>query len=190
MSSFNIDGVPATANRWLLTRLLRGRSGDFQGMVVTDYGHQRDEGTTAWAICERMPSWRLKPEWIWTWWGGLPQALPELVAHGEIMSRRSTKPAGEFLRQCNWVCLRIVSRLHRGTGGHLTENRRPRRKSQQSFVLLKNDRAGLPEKIGIISRWWGTGGDQQNVLGSWRAAGGGNGRSASSRGSAMLPVLP
>ena len=41
MSSFNeIDAVPASANRWLLTDLLRTQWG-FQGFVVTDYdGHQ------------------------------------------------------------------------------------------------------------------------------------------------------
>lgn len=37
MSSFNIvDGIPATANRWLLTEVLRERWG-FDGFVVTDY---------------------------------------------------------------------------------------------------------------------------------------------------------
>ncbi len=37
MSSFNlVDGVPATANRWLLTDLLRGEWG-FNGFVATDY---------------------------------------------------------------------------------------------------------------------------------------------------------
>lgn len=37
MSSFNIvDGIPATANRWLLTDLLR-REWGFKGMVVSDY---------------------------------------------------------------------------------------------------------------------------------------------------------
>src|SRR6185437_5113103 len=37
MSSFNeINGVPATANKWLLTDLLRKKWG-FKGMVVSDY---------------------------------------------------------------------------------------------------------------------------------------------------------
>ncbi|MBC8034452.1 MAG: beta-glucosidase BglX [Chitinophagaceae bacterium] len=37
MSSFNeVDGVPASANRWLMTDLLRKRWG-FKGFVVTDY---------------------------------------------------------------------------------------------------------------------------------------------------------
>ena len=37
MSSFNmVDGIPATANRWLLTDILRDSWG-FKGMVVTDY---------------------------------------------------------------------------------------------------------------------------------------------------------
>lgn len=38
MSSFNdIEGIPATANKWLLTDLLRGDWG-FKGFVVSDYG--------------------------------------------------------------------------------------------------------------------------------------------------------
>ena len=37
MSSFNIvDGIPATANKWLLTDVLRRQWG-FKGMIVTDY---------------------------------------------------------------------------------------------------------------------------------------------------------
>jgi beta-glucosidase len=37
MTSFNeVDGIPATANKWLLTDLLRKQWG-FKGMVVTDY---------------------------------------------------------------------------------------------------------------------------------------------------------
>ena len=37
MSAFNlVDGIPATANKWLLTNLLRNEWG-FGGMVVTDY---------------------------------------------------------------------------------------------------------------------------------------------------------
>nr|WP_193507562.1 glycoside hydrolase family 3 N-terminal domain-containing protein [Bacteroides thetaiotaomicron] len=37
MSSFNIvDGIPATANKWLLTDVLRDEWG-FQGLLVTDY---------------------------------------------------------------------------------------------------------------------------------------------------------
>lgn len=42
MSSFNlVDGVPATANRWLLTDLLRGEWG-FDGFVATDYESVRE----------------------------------------------------------------------------------------------------------------------------------------------------
>lgn len=38
MTSFNlVDGVPATANRWLIDDVLR-RQWDFDGFVVTDYG--------------------------------------------------------------------------------------------------------------------------------------------------------
>lgn len=37
MASFNeVDGIPATANKWLMTDILRGQWG-FNGFVVTDY---------------------------------------------------------------------------------------------------------------------------------------------------------
>lgn len=37
MASFNeIDGIPATGNKWLLSDLLRGQWG-FEGFVVTDF---------------------------------------------------------------------------------------------------------------------------------------------------------
>ena len=37
MASFNeVDGVPATANKWLMTDVLRKQWG-FTGFVVTDY---------------------------------------------------------------------------------------------------------------------------------------------------------
>jgi beta-glucosidase len=42
MSSFNdINGVPATGNRWLLTDVLRGEWG-FEGLVVSDYTSDRE----------------------------------------------------------------------------------------------------------------------------------------------------
>ena len=37
MASFNeVDGIPATASKWLMTDVLRNQWG-FQGFVVTDY---------------------------------------------------------------------------------------------------------------------------------------------------------
>jgi beta-glucosidase len=37
MAAFNeIDGVPATGNKWLMTEVLRNQWG-FKGFVVTDY---------------------------------------------------------------------------------------------------------------------------------------------------------
>ena len=56
MASFNeIDGVPATGNRWLLTDVLRDQWG-FDGFVVTDWGaaNNKVEGVRAGSNLE-MP---------------------------------------------------------------------------------------------------------------------------------------
>ena len=66
MASFNeIDGVPATANRWLLTDVLRDQWG-FEGFVVSDYtGIQEmvEHGIGSFAEVGAP----LTLAWIWTW---------------------------------------------------------------------------------------------------------------------------
>ena len=53
MSAFNlVDGIPATANKWLLTDLLRNEWG-FGGMVVTDYYSIGEMKT--WPTRKRLP---------------------------------------------------------------------------------------------------------------------------------------
>ena len=55
MSAFNlVDGIPATANKWLLTDLLRNEWG-FGGMVVTDYYSIGEMKLTAWSTRKRLP---------------------------------------------------------------------------------------------------------------------------------------
>ena len=50
MSSFNIvDGIPATANKWLLTDVLRDEWG-FQGLLVTDYNSIAEMSIMVWLL--------------------------------------------------------------------------------------------------------------------------------------------
>ena len=57
MTSFNIvDGIPATANRWLLDDVLR-KDWKFDGFVVTDYGsigEMSSHGIGDTATCAKM----------------------------------------------------------------------------------------------------------------------------------------
>jgi beta-glucosidase len=179
MSSFNeIDAVPATANHWLLTDLLRTQWG-FQGFVVTDYtaiNEMSDHG---------MGDLRKDAELALTAGVDMDMVgetflkyLPELAAHGEI-SESTINQACRRILEAKYK-LGLFADPYRGCTEErarveiLTpENRKAAREiAGQSFVLLKNDRQILPlRKSGIIALVGPLADDQQNLLGSWRAAG-------------------
>ena len=67
MASFNeVDGVPATANRWLMTDVLRKQWG-FNGFVVTDFTGISEWWSTASVTCRPFPPVRSTPVWTWIW---------------------------------------------------------------------------------------------------------------------------
>ena len=64
MSAFNeVEGIPAAANHWLLTDLLRGQWG-FDGFVVSDWDAVRE--LTEHGIGNMLPE-HLLQVWIWIW---------------------------------------------------------------------------------------------------------------------------
>jgi beta-glucosidase len=179
MTSFNeINGVPASANHWLLTDLLRTQWG-FQGFVVTDYaaiselsehgmGNLRTDAELALKAGVDMDM--VSETYL--------NYLPEQEAHGEIPES-----------MINQACRRILEAKYklglfsdpyhgcteeRARAEILTpENRKAAREiAEQSFVLLKNDRQILPlRKSGIIALVGPLADDQQNLLGNCRAGG-------------------
>ncbi len=179
MSSFNeIDGVPASGNRWLLTDLLRTQW-KFQGFVVTDYSaieEMSDHGmgnlrTDAELAMKAGVDMDMVSE-------AYLKYLPELVAQGVISES-----------MINQACRRILEAKYKlglfGDPYHgctverarrelLTpENRKAAREiAEQSFVLLKNDRQVLPlKKSGTIALVGPLADDRHNLLGCCRAAG-------------------
>ena len=61
MASFNeVDGIPATGNKWLMTEVLRNQW-KFKGFVVTDYtGINEDDrrnGRFVTSFCSRNERW-------------------------------------------------------------------------------------------------------------------------------------
>ena len=67
MASFNeVDGVPATANHWLMTNVLRKQWG-FNGFVVTDLPVSPKWWNTESATCRPFPLVRSTPVWTWIW---------------------------------------------------------------------------------------------------------------------------
>jgi beta-glucosidase len=179
MSSFNeVDAVPATANRWLLTDLLRRQWG-FAGFVVTDYtainemtahgmGDARKDAELALLAGVDMDM--VSEAYL--------NYLPDLFAHHEIPALLIDAACRRIL-EAKYKLGLFADPYHGCTEERahteiLTpENRRAAREiAAQSFVLLKNDRQLLPlKKSAAVALIGPLADDQQNLLGSWRAAG-------------------
>ena len=179
MSSFNeINGVPATGNHWLLTDLLRTQWG-FQGFVVTDYtainemsGHGMGDflNDAELALKAGVDMDMVGETYL--------KYLPGLVAQGKV-SESMINQACRRILEAKYM-LGLFTDPYRGCTEEraraeiLTpENRKAAREiAEQSFVLLKNDRQILPlKKSAVIALVGPLADDQQNLLGSWRAAG-------------------
>ena len=183
MSSFNdINGVPATGNRWLLTEVLRKQWG-FQGFVVSDYMAVSEMTQHGMGDLPAVARLALTSGLDMDMSSGTSHEtylshLPEMVAHGEI-------PESTIDEACRRILeakykLGLFTDPYRGCteerarAAFLTpENRKTARDlAEQSFVLLKNDTHLLPlKKSGVVALVGPLADDQTNLLGSWRAAG-------------------
>jgi len=162
MSAFNdINGVPASANRWLLTDLLRG-VWQFPGLVVSDYTADMELIAHGYAADERDAT-RL------AFTAGLDLSmqsgfydrnLPALVASGEV----SLAQLDESVRRVLWVKEQIglFDNPYRSLdpAGEADRSYLPahealaREAARRSIVLLKNQGAVLPlKKPGRRLRW-------------------------------------
>ncbi|HKW30328.1 MAG TPA: beta-glucosidase BglX [Verrucomicrobiae bacterium] len=179
MSSFNeINGVPASANHWLLSDLLRTQWG-FQGFVVSDYAAISELSEHGMGDLRKDAELALK--------AGVDmdmvsetylKYLPELVAHGEIPESMIDQACRRIL-EAKYKLGLFADPYHgcteeRARAEILTpENRKAAREiAEQSFVLLKNSRQILPlRKSGIIALVGPLADDQQNLPGNCRAGG-------------------
>jgi len=179
MSSFNeLDAVPATANRWLLTDLLRTQWG-FQGFVVTDYTAINEMAEHGMGDLRTDAALALKAGVDMDMVGEtFVKYLPGLVTQGEI-SEALVDQACRRILEAKYK-LGLFADPYRGCSPErahaeiLTpENRNAAREiAEQSFVLLKNEQQLLPlKKSGTIALVGPLADDQQDELGSWRAAG-------------------
>jgi beta-glucosidase len=179
MTSFNeIDGVPASGNHWLLTELLRNQWG-FQGFVVTDYAaidEMTDHGMgnlstdAKLALCAGVDMDMVGEAYL--------NCLPDLVANHQI-SEDQIDLACRRILEAKYKLGLFTDPYHgctdeRARNEILTpENRQAAREfAKKSFVLLKDEHQLLPlKKAGTIALIGPFADDQQNLLGSWRAAG-------------------
>lgn len=179
MASFNeIDGVPATANKWLLTDLLRRQWG-FKGLVVSDY-----TGVT---------------EMVNHGLGDVQTVAAKALMAGNDMDMvsesfvntlgKSLKEQKVTLAQIDLACRRVLEMkydlgLFTDPYRYCDENRakteiftaanraEARKTAGKSFVLLKNANQTLPlAKKGTIALIGPLGDNKENMAGTWSVSG-------------------
>jgi len=179
MSSFNeIDGVPATGNKWLLTDLLRKQWG-FKGFVVSDYTSLNEMTAHGMGDLQTVSALALN--------AGLDM---DMVGEGLLTTLgKSLKEGKVSLAAIDQACLRILEAKYKlglfddpykyidearpAKDILVQENRAAARKmAAHSMVLLKNEQQLLPLKSqGSIALVGPLADNKRNMLGTWVVAG-------------------
>lgn len=178
MASFNeIDGVPATANKWLLTDVLRKEWG-FKGFVVSDYtgvseminhGFGDIQSVSAKAVDAGLDMDMVSE--------GLVSTLAQSVKDGKMKEQQITEACRKILeakyklglfddpyKYCNDD--RAKSEVF-----NASNRAEARGTAAQSFVLLKNKDKILPfKKAGTIALVGPLADAKENMTGTWSVA--------------------
>ncbi|HTB25718.1 MAG TPA: beta-glucosidase BglX, partial [Puia sp.] len=179
MSSFNeIDGIPATGNRWLLTDLLRNQW-KFKGMVVSDYTSLSEMDAHGMGDLSAISALALH--------AGLDM---DMVSEGFLATLKKSLQEGKITqKEIDQACRRILEAKYKL--GLFTDpynrmnadraikellsgdNRKSAREiAAHSFVLLKNNDQVLPlKKSGTIALVGPLADNHRNMLGTWSVSG-------------------
>lgn len=179
MTSFNeIDGIPATANKWLLTDLLRKQWG-FKGMIVTDYTAINEMMAHGMGDAKKVGELSLN-------------AGVDMDMVGEIFLKHGVelvKTGKVTIAQVDAACRRVLEAKYKlglfdDPYRYVNEARNKtaimndekillgKQAAIKSMVLLKNANQVLPlnaaKKIAFIGPLVK---DQRNLIGNWSGAG-------------------
>jgi beta-glucosidase len=178
MASFNeVEGVPATANKWLLTDVLRKQWG-FKGFVVTDYTGINEMIDHGIGDLQTVSARALN--------AGIDM---DMVGEGLLSTiQKSLKEGKTTVAQIDAACRRILEAKYKlglfdDPYRYCDENRAKtevynaahrkiaRETAAQSFVLLKNQNNILPlKKTGTIALVGPLADNAANVPGTWAVA--------------------
>jgi len=178
MASFNeVDGIPATANKWLLTEVLRNQWG-FNGFVVSDYTAVNEMVTHGIGDIQTVAAKALE--------AGLDM---DMVSEGLLNTLGKSVQEGKITeKQIDDACRRILKAkfllgLFDDPYKYCDENRaksevftaanraEARTVASQSFVLLKNKGNVLPiKKSGTIALIGPLADAKENMTGTWSVA--------------------
>ncbi|MFN4977831.1 MAG: beta-glucosidase BglX, partial [Bacteroidota bacterium] len=179
MSSFNdVEGVPATGNKWLLTDLLRTKWG-FKGMIVSDYTSigemvNHRQGDIAEVSIKAIKAGMDMDMVTEAYLGTLKKSLQEKkIALADIdracrMILEAKYKLGLFEDPYRYI---DAARAAREV---LSESNRTvaRKIARESFVLLQSDYKTLPlKKSSSIALIGPLANDRSNMLGTWAVSG-------------------
>lgn len=177
MASFNeVDGVPATANKWLMTDVLRNEWG-FDGFVVTDYTgivEMVDHGIgDLQTVSARALKAGIDMDMVSEGFETLPQSLKE----GKVTMVEIDRACRLVLEAKYKLGLfkdpyKFIDTKRPGKEIFNAENRAFARKvAADSYVLLKNDQNLLPlDKKGTIALVGPLANTSSNMPGTWSVA--------------------
>lgn len=178
MASFNeVDGVPATASKWLMTDVLRKQWG-FKGFVVTDYTGINEMIAHGIGDLQTVSARALM--------AGIDM---DMVGEGLLLTtKKSLKEGKVTMAQIDAACRRILEAKYKlglfdnpykycdesraKTEIFTAANRKEARSiAAQSFVLLKNQGNVLPlKKSGTIALIGPLADNKENMPGTWSVA--------------------
>lgn len=178
MTSFNlVDGIPATANAWLINDVLRKQWG-FDGFVVTDYASIHEMTTHGVGDLANSSARALR--------AGTDM---DMVAKGFIGTLEQSLANGQVsMADINQACRRVLEAKYklglfkdpykyvrvknRNQYVYTAANRKAARDlAAETFVLLKNENQVLPlKKQGKIALIGPLANDRANLCGTWCVA--------------------
>jgi beta-glucosidase len=179
MTSFNeVDGIPASGNKWLLTDVLRKQWG-FKGFVVTDYTSINEMVNHGMGNLQTVSALALK--------AGVDM---DMVGEGFLTTlKKSLAEKKISLQDIESACRRILEAKYklglfddpyrycnaqRASSTVMSAEKRnaAREFAERSMVLLKNNNQVLPlKRAGTIALIGPLANDQSNMLGTWAVSG-------------------
>ena len=178
MASFNeIDGIPATGNKWLLTDLLRTDWG-FNGFVVSDYTGISEMINHGMGDLQQVSALALNAGTDMDMVSeGLLTTLEQSVKEGKVSEQKIDEACRRILKAKFQLGLfddpyRYINDERAKSQVFTSENRAAARNTAaQSFVLLKNEGNILPlKKSGTIALIGPLAHARENMTGTWSVA--------------------
>jgi beta-glucosidase len=178
MASFNdVNGIPATANKWLMTDVLRNRWG-FSGFVVSDYTGVNEMVAHGLGDLQTVSALALK--------AGVDM---DMVGEGFLTTLKQSLQQGRVtMAEIDAACRRVLEAKYKlglfnnpykycdekraATDIFTPENRATARKiAADCFVLLKNQGNILPlKRNGTIALIGPLADNKENMTGTWSVA--------------------